>query len=269
MRTTTHRMHARTHWIPWREGDHAINEPVSPQLSGGERWRHSAVVLVLVGAALMVAEAHVPTHGVLGAGAVVALTAGVVLALSASGAAGVTVIAAGITVALAGMALAWLLFVKSLGDAPPDGAQRSAAHWRVGSRRSVPCRRRSARCNSTARSGAPECGISTKRARRWPKAAPSSSSRSMASPLLSDRPRNGRCTDMTAALIAWGPVGAGAVARGRVGARVARVRAGRGVPFRPARRPEGPGDRAAGADRRPHGAGDPAHDHAHDSNRRT
>ena len=58
------------------------------------------VVLVVVGAALMVAEAHVPTHGVLGAGAVVALTVGVVLAISASGAAGAAVIAAGITVAL-------------------------------------------------------------------------------------------------------------------------------------------------------------------------
>ena len=41
------------------------------------------VILVVVGAALMVAEAHVPTHGVLGAGAAAALTAGVVLALSA------------------------------------------------------------------------------------------------------------------------------------------------------------------------------------------
>src|SRR5687768_16261355 len=73
-----------------------------------------AVILVLVGAALMVAEAHVPTHGVLGTGAVAALTAGVVLALSGAGAAGGTVIAAGVTVALAGIALAWLLFVKSL-----------------------------------------------------------------------------------------------------------------------------------------------------------
>ena len=73
-----------------------------------------AVILVLVGAALMVAEAHVPTHGVLGTGAVAALTAGVVLALSGAGAAGGAVIAAGVTVALAGIALAWLLFVKSL-----------------------------------------------------------------------------------------------------------------------------------------------------------
>jgi membrane-bound serine protease (ClpP class) len=72
------------------------------------------VILVVLGAALMVAEAHVPSHGVLSTGAAVALTAGVVLALSGAGAAGGAVIAAGVTVALAGLALAWLLMVKSL-----------------------------------------------------------------------------------------------------------------------------------------------------------
>ena len=72
------------------------------------------VILVVVGAALMVAEAHVPTHGVLGTGAAAALTAGVVLALSGAGAAGGAVVAAGVTVALAALALAWLLLVKSL-----------------------------------------------------------------------------------------------------------------------------------------------------------
>ena len=72
------------------------------------------VILVLVGAALMVAEAHVPSHGALGTGAATALTAGVVLALSGAGAAGGAVVAAGVTVALAGLALAWLLLVKSL-----------------------------------------------------------------------------------------------------------------------------------------------------------
>jgi membrane-bound serine protease (ClpP class) len=68
-----------------------------------------SVVLVIVGAALMVAEAHVPSHGALGTGAVAALTAGVVLALSGAGAPGGAVAAAGVAVALAGLALAWLL----------------------------------------------------------------------------------------------------------------------------------------------------------------
>ena len=72
------------------------------------------VILVVVGAALMVAEAHVPTHGALGTGAAAALTAGVVLALSGAGAPGGAVVAAGVAVALAGLALAWLLLAKSL-----------------------------------------------------------------------------------------------------------------------------------------------------------
>jgi len=72
------------------------------------------IMLVLAGAALMVAEAHVPSHGALGTGAASALTAGVVLTLSSAGAPGAAVVAAGIAVALAGMALAWLLLVKSL-----------------------------------------------------------------------------------------------------------------------------------------------------------
>ena len=72
------------------------------------------VILVLVGAALMVAEAHLPSHGVLGTGAATALTAGVVLALSGAGAAGGAVVAAGVTVALVAFGLAWLLLVKSL-----------------------------------------------------------------------------------------------------------------------------------------------------------
>jgi membrane-bound ClpP family serine protease len=72
------------------------------------------VILVVVGAALMVAEAHLPSHGVLGTGAAAAITAGVVLALSSAGAAGGAVVAAGGTVALATVALAWLLLRTSL-----------------------------------------------------------------------------------------------------------------------------------------------------------
>jgi membrane-bound serine protease (ClpP class) len=72
------------------------------------------VILVVVGAALMVAEAHLPSHGLLGSGAAAALTAGVVLALSSAGAGGAAVVAAGVTVALATLALAWLLLRKSL-----------------------------------------------------------------------------------------------------------------------------------------------------------
>jgi membrane-bound ClpP family serine protease len=72
------------------------------------------VLLVLVGAGLMVAEAHLPSHGALGVGAATALTAGVVLALSGAGAAGATVVAAGVAVAVAGLVVVWLLVVKSI-----------------------------------------------------------------------------------------------------------------------------------------------------------
>jgi membrane-bound ClpP family serine protease len=99
------------------------------------------VILVVVGAALMVAETHVPTHGVLGTGAAAALTAGVVLALSGAGAAVGAVVAVGVTVALAGLALALLLLVKSL--AARRLAVRSwprALAGRVATVRTVPAR---------------------------------------------------------------------------------------------------------------------------------
>lgn len=73
-----------------------------------------AAILLIAGAALMVAEAHVPTHGVLATGAAAALTATVVLALSGAGAPAGAVAAAGVAAALAGLVLAWLLLVKSL-----------------------------------------------------------------------------------------------------------------------------------------------------------
>ena len=74
----------------------------------------AGVVLVVLGTALMIAEAHVPTHGVLGGGAATAITAGVVLTLSAAGAAAAAVVAAGVAVALVALVMVWLLAVKSL-----------------------------------------------------------------------------------------------------------------------------------------------------------
>lgn len=97
------------------------------------------VILVMVGAALMVAEAHVPTHGALGTGAAAALTAGVVLVLSGAGAPAGAVLASGVVAALAGLALAWLLLVKSLAArrlALRSGPQ--ALIGRVATVRSVP-----------------------------------------------------------------------------------------------------------------------------------
>ena len=70
------------------------------------------LILVLIGAALVAAEAHVPTHGALGSAAVVALALGVGLILSGAGAAALVAILAALGVALAGGAYVTLLVRK-------------------------------------------------------------------------------------------------------------------------------------------------------------
>jgi membrane-bound ClpP family serine protease len=57
------------------------------------------LVLLLVGLALLVAEAHLPTFGIVGAAGIAALAAGVVLALVGAG--GSIVLALGVTLPLA------------------------------------------------------------------------------------------------------------------------------------------------------------------------
>ena len=97
------------------------------------------IALMAVGAALMVAEAHLPSHGALGAGAAGALTAGVVLVLSDAGAPGGAIIAAGVLAALVAVLLAGLVVAKSL--ATRRLAVRSGSRaliGRVGTVRSVP-----------------------------------------------------------------------------------------------------------------------------------
>src|SRR4051794_14895391 len=70
------------------------------------------LLLVLVGAALVAAEAHVPSHGVLGSLAVVSLALGVALAIAGAGAATAVAIAAALGVALAGGAWVYVLVKK-------------------------------------------------------------------------------------------------------------------------------------------------------------
>ncbi len=85
---------------------------IAPPLAAGIATL--AIVLMLLSAPLLVAEAHLSAHGVLGACAAASLTAGVVLTLSGAGLSVVAVVAAGVTVGLAGLALSWLLLTKSL-----------------------------------------------------------------------------------------------------------------------------------------------------------
>ena len=73
------------------------------------------LLLVLAGAALAAAEAHVPSYGLLGSGAVVALATGVALLLSAAGSATLVAVFGGLAVAVAGGACLWVLVRKALG----------------------------------------------------------------------------------------------------------------------------------------------------------
>jgi membrane-bound ClpP family serine protease len=72
------------------------------------------LVLVLVGAALVAAEAHVPTHGALGSLAVVSLALGVALAVAGAGAATAVAIAAALAGAAAGGVGVYVLVKKVL-----------------------------------------------------------------------------------------------------------------------------------------------------------
>jgi len=72
------------------------------------------LLLVLVGAALAAAEAHVPSHGALGSGAVLSLAVGVALLMSASGSAALAAILVGLAVAAAGGVAVWALVRKAL-----------------------------------------------------------------------------------------------------------------------------------------------------------
>ena len=72
------------------------------------------LLLVVLGAALAAAEAHIPSHGALGSGAVLALATGVALLLSASGSATLVALFAGLAVAGAGTAWLWVLVRKAL-----------------------------------------------------------------------------------------------------------------------------------------------------------
>ena len=72
------------------------------------------LLLVLVGAALAAAEAHVPSHGALGSGAVIALATGVALLVSAAGSTAIVAILAGLIVAAVGGVSLWQVVRKAL-----------------------------------------------------------------------------------------------------------------------------------------------------------
>ena len=71
-------------------------------------------LLVLVGATLVVAEAHVPSHGVLGVSAAVALAAGIGLIVSGAGLGAAAVIGTALVTALFSLALVGLVVRKGM-----------------------------------------------------------------------------------------------------------------------------------------------------------
>jgi membrane-bound ClpP family serine protease len=88
------------------------------------------LLLVLIGAALVVVEAHVPTHGVLGSGAVAAIAVGAALALAGTGMAAAVAVMVGLAIALIGAGWLWLTVRKLL--VSRRGAIRSGAEGLVG-----------------------------------------------------------------------------------------------------------------------------------------
>jgi membrane-bound serine protease (ClpP class) len=74
-----------------------------------------SLLLVLIGALLVAAEAHVPSHGALGTGAVAALAVGVALLLSAAGSAALVAVFAGLGIALAGGTTVAIMARKAIG----------------------------------------------------------------------------------------------------------------------------------------------------------
>ena len=95
------------------------------------------LLLVVLGAALVAAEAHVPSHGALGSGAVLALATGVALLLSAAGSAALVAVFAGLAVAGAGGAWLWVLVRKAL--ATHRLRERNTLVGRVGIARAEDC----------------------------------------------------------------------------------------------------------------------------------
>ena len=81
-------------------------------MRGEQEMSALGLILVLIGAALVAAEAHTPTHGALGTAAVVSLALGVGLILSGAGAAALVAILAALGVALAGGAYVTMLVRK-------------------------------------------------------------------------------------------------------------------------------------------------------------
>src|SRR5919197_5750200 len=97
------------------------------------------IALLLAGAGLLIAEAHLPSYGALGLGGVIALVAGAALAVDGSGGGTALVVAIALIVALSALALLLVMARATLAAARPralTGAEGLIGH--VGVVRSAP-----------------------------------------------------------------------------------------------------------------------------------
>jgi membrane-bound serine protease (ClpP class) len=74
----------------------------------------SGIVLLLLGTALAVAEAHAPSHGALGGAAAVALAAGIALVVGGAGFGAGVAVAAGLAAGAIAAVYAWIVVGKAL-----------------------------------------------------------------------------------------------------------------------------------------------------------
>jgi membrane-bound ClpP family serine protease len=95
------------------------------------------LLLVLLGAILVAAEAHVPSHGVLGAGAVAALAVGLALLLTAAGSTVLVAVFGGLGVAMAGGGWVTVMARKAL--ATRRLRERNSLVGRMGVARGADC----------------------------------------------------------------------------------------------------------------------------------
>jgi membrane-bound ClpP family serine protease len=89
------------------------------------------IALLLTGAGLLIAEAHLPSYGALGLGGVVALVAGTAIAVDASGGGTALIVAVAAIVALASLALVAIIARATLAAARPralTGAEGLVGH---------------------------------------------------------------------------------------------------------------------------------------------
>jgi membrane-bound ClpP family serine protease len=74
----------------------------------------SGIVLLLLGAALAVAEAHVPSHGALGSTAAVAFAVGIALVVAGAGVGTAVALTAGLAAGAVAALYAWIVVHKAL-----------------------------------------------------------------------------------------------------------------------------------------------------------